>query len=913
MSRAPQPSAPRGAHPPRAPRIARRLLRLALTRDVRDDVTGDVDERFAADVAERGVRAARWRYRHRALALVLGFGAERVRDRARALAQFRFSMIDVRLGLRMLSRYPVLTVVGMVSLALAIALGAAAFAFLTLMLWPRLPLPDGDRVKTVAMVDQAANQEELRVTADFLRWRDRTSTLTDWAAGRRVNRNMVMGNGIIEPVAVQEATPSMFRLTRVEPMIGRVLRDEDAAPDAPPVMVLGERIWRERFDAAPDIVGRALQLADTPTVVVGIMPAAYRFPATDELWVPLKLDANAPPRSGLGMRMWARLAPGATPDVAAAELAALSARSAADWPETHERLQAVLRSPAVSMVNNPEERTILGWLRFAACLLVVLVSGNVALLMFARAATRESEILVRTALGASRARVIAQFVAEALVLNAAAAAAGLWLAGRTMHWGVTTFARVANDDELLPFWITPSLPAGSLAFGVALAALATAMTGILPAMKLTKGVSSRLRETTAGGGGLKFGGVWTVLIVSQIAVTVFTPSLVYFLRRDMHLAETQDIGVPAAEFLTAQLSPGSIANRQDFDAAVQRVIDDLAATPGVTGVTVADKLPLMWNGYYEIQVDEGGAAPPTTDSGDAYPISTAAVEPAFFSTFDAPPLAGRLFTPADYQGPARVIVVNRAFVSRVLGGRSAIGRRIRYRRASNSGQAPPSEKVQPWLEIVGVVRDVGMAKLSGGGAGVYLPLNRQLVNSVMITGRVAGDVPAAANRLRAIAAHADPKMRLADVQPLSRVRANEVRTLGYVSRLFGIVSLAALVLALTGIFAVMSFAVSRRTREIGIRVALGSSRGRVVLAILRRPLIQVSLGILVGTAPLLLWLSQNGAAMPDMDPAQGPSTLAVAAGCAGYVAAMAIVCLSACVVPVRRALNVDPIAALRAE
>jgi ABC-type antimicrobial peptide transport system permease subunit len=167
--------------------------------------------------------------------------------------------------------------------------------------------------------------------------------------------------------------------------------------------------------------------------------------------------------------------------------------------------------------------------------------------------------------------------------------------------------------------------------------------------------------------------------------------------------------------------------------------------------------------------------------------------------------------------------------------------------------------------------------------------------------------------LRAIAANADPRMRLADVQPLSQVRANAVQTLNYVSRLFGVVSLAALVLALTGIFAVMSFAVSRRTREIGIRVALGSTRGRVVVAILRRPLIQVSLGILVGTLPLLLWLSENGAAMPDMDPAPTSSHLALAAGLAGYVVTMILVCLAACVVPIRRALKVDPIAALRAE
>lgn len=881
-------------------RISRFFLRRIIPRDVRDGIIGDLNERLAADSAELGLAAARRRFRRTAASLIGRFLVERVRDRMRSIARIRMSLLDVRLGLRMLVRYPVLTVVGSVSLALAIALGASAFAFITLMLWPRLPLPDGGRIVAVALTDEATNQQESRVTADFLRWRASAKTLTDFAAGRGQARNLTMADGVIEPVSIAEVTASTFRMTRVAPLIGRVLNDDDARAAAPPVLVIGERLWRERFGADPAIVGKSLVVNQTPTAVVGVMPAAYKFPSIYEVWQPLKLDDVVAPRAGIGLRVWARLESGVGEAQSNAELAVLSAQAAADWPATHAHLKAGLYPVATSMIGNPVERAALAWLNYASCLVVLLISGNVALLMFARAATRESEIVVRTALGAGRGRIIGQFVTEALALNAIAAVTGLWLAQRTLAWGVTSFAMVANDGVPLPFWITPSLPALSILYGIGLAVLATAMTGILPALKMTRAVSARLREASAGGGGLNFGGVWTALIVSQIAVTVFAPSMVFAITRAANVDASQQFGVPAAQYLTARLSYGSGMGQARFDAAVRRVREDLAALPGVARVTLAGSLPLMWNQFARIEVDEGGAAPPDPDLGYAYPVSTAAVQADFFAAFEAPALAGRLFGPGDFVSPPRVVVVNRSFVDRVLGGRNAVGRRVRYSWAGIERQRPPGAAPEPWFEIVGVVRDLAMADATKDNeAGVYMPLNISAVNSTMIAARVSGDMTAAANALRAIAARADDTLRIAEVLSLDQRRANGTKTAVYAARLFGIVSLSALVLALSGIYAVMSFAVSRRTREIGIRMALGSSRPRVVMTILRRPLIQTAVGIVMGGALTFLWLN----------------SLTFAAGhrlgTAGYIVVMFGVCLLACVMPARRASKIDPIAALR--
>jgi predicted permease len=898
-----------------APRWATALLRrLAASNDAWADVlVGDLEEAHRARVARRGVVVAALLTSIEAADIALMLLRRRIRfphsplaRRSAAARRWPMSWLDLKLGARMLVRYPVLTLIGSGSLALAIAIGAAAFAFISLILWPRLPLPEGDRIVIVQHHDRAASQPESRVVADFLRWRGGTGTLTDFAAGRGMARNLMMGDGIVEPITVAEVTASMFAMTRVAPILGRGLTAADATASAPPVIVIGERIWRERFAADPGLLGRQVLVNDVPTAVVGVMPAAYRFPSIHEVWQPLKIDETAvKPRAGMGIRIWARLKPRVTPAQANAELAALSAQAAAEWPATHAHLSASVQPPASTLVTDPLERGLLASANLAVGLLVLLVSGNVALLMFARAATRESEIVVRTALGASRRRLIGQFVAEALVLSTIAAIVGLALGQQVMAWVVDTFVLVANDGELLPFWITSTLPPVSILYGIGLALFATAVTGILPALKMTNAVSSRLREATAGGGGPRFGGVWTVLIVTQIAVTVMFPALTLFAKRMSWQVEDQDIGVPLERYLSAKLQAASGMSQARFEAVVRRVREDLAAAPGVAGVTLADKLPLMWNGHYIIEMDPGGEAPTDEIYVNAHRISTAAVEPDFFSTFEAAPLAGRLLSPSDYGNTPQVLVVNQSFVTKVLGGRNAVGRHLRYRYGSRDGQLPE----QRWIEIVGVVRDLGMHvdPNSATTAGVYIPLSLRAVSSVMIAARVTGDMPAATHALRASAARADPTLRISEVQPLSSMTANLLGTINYVVRALTIVSLSALVLALSGIYAVMSFTVSRRTREVGIRIALGSTRSRVVLAILRRPLIQLAAGIVFGA---LLTFAIGG--MLVLETAQGV-TLGFSAGLAGYVLIMLGVCLLACMVPARRALKVDPIAALRAE
>jgi putative ABC transport system permease protein len=676
------------------------------------------------------------------------------------------------------------------------------------------------------------------------------------------------------------------------------------------------------------------------------MPKGFAFPVSQSFWVPLRLDASGyAPREGPTLRVFARLAPGVSLGEAQAELTAVGRRAAIDFHETHEQLRPQIMPYAKSVVN------VTGWrsvgvmsVNLPLLMLLALICGNVALLMFARAATRESEIVVRTALGAGRGRIVMQLFAEALVLGGVAAVVGLVAAGAGLRWVLGVVEAEFLHGARLPFWFLPRLSPMTLAYAALLTIVAAAVAGIGPALKVTRAIGARLKQTTAGSGGLRFGGVWTVVIVAQVAVTVAFPAVAFYVRRDAVQIENVDVGFPTSQYLSARLemdrepASGALTDTTRagfaarFRATYQELERQVAAEPNVRRVAFADRLPLMYHPHRLIAVDPGGAAPLRPEWPAGYRVSSASVAPGYFDALDAPVLAGRGFglsdTPDHIEEPGApdarggVVIVNQSFVRLVLGGRNPIGRRIQYVELEEwDAPRPPSAKPGPWYEIVGVVRDLGMAVGSDGGspntsepdsqgagddpkvAGIYHPVAPGGVYPAHMGVHVSGDPAAFAPRLRAIATAIDPTLRLYDVQPLSDVTASELQFLSFWFRLLLGVAALALVLSLAGIYAVMSFTVSRRTREIGIRIALGADRQRVVTAIFRRPIIQVALGVVAGAGIVAFMTNGVTGAM------SGREIMLVVA----YAAAMMVVCLVACVVPTRRAFRIEPTVALREE
>jgi hypothetical protein len=330
------------------------------------------------------------------------------------------SWLDWKLGARLLLKYPALTIIGGVSLAGAIAIGAIGIEVADELLYKRLPFDEGGRVVRLETQDTAASRVEPRVLHDFAIWRLSLKTVAELGAARLSERNVLTGEGRVESLRVAEITASAFPLTRVPPLLGRPLQPTDEMPGAEPVVVLGYDVWQRQFLHDPAIIGRVVTVGRTARTVVGVMPPRFGFPHNEQVWVPLPVQ-DAPPREGPAVQVFGRLADGASWQDAAAELDVVSARLAADQPATHAQLRTRVRAFAGRTPGDPLRLEDLA-VHAIVLLLLGAVSANVATLIFARTAMRESEMVVRHALGGSRARMIAQLVTEGLVLACAAPA-----------------------------------------------------------------------------------------------------------------------------------------------------------------------------------------------------------------------------------------------------------------------------------------------------------------------------------------------------------------------------------------------------------------------------------------------------------------------------------------------------------
>jgi predicted permease len=462
------------------------------------------------------------------------------------------SGLDWKLGVRLLVKYPALTIVGGLSLAGAIAIGAVGFEVADELLYKRLPFDEGGRIVRLETEDTSASRVEPRVLHDFAIWRRSLKTVVDVGVVRVGERNVPTGDGGVESLRMAEITASAFPLTRVPPLLGRPLQPTDEMPGAVPVVVLGYDVWQRQFAHDPAIVGRVVTVGRTARAVVGVMPPRFGFPRNQQLWVPLPIQ-DAMPREGPAVQVFGRLADGASWQDAAAELDVVSARLAAEQPATHAQLRTRVRAFAG---RTPGEPLRLEDLAVHAIVLLVLgaVCANVATLIFARTAMRESEIVVRHALGASRARVVVQIVTESLVLALAAAVVGLVVAQTTVRYAWARASQIIGDD--LPFWVDLRLEPATIAYALLLALVAAAVIGVLPALKATSASVQRgLQGMTTVGATMKFGGIWSFIVGAQVACTLLcVPAAVGIFTNSPLYDQSRWVAFPTEHYLTFRLS-----------------------------------------------------------------------------------------------------------------------------------------------------------------------------------------------------------------------------------------------------------------------------------------------------------------------------------------------------------------------
>jgi predicted permease len=812
------------------------------------------------------------------------------------------SRLDWKLGVRMLLKHPALTIIGGLSLAAAIAIGAVGIEVAGELLYKRLPFDDGGRVVRLETQDTAASRVEPRVLHDFAIWRRSLKTVTELGAARVSERNVLTGEGRVEALRVAEITASAFPLTGVPPLLGRSLQPTDETQGAEPVVILGYDVWQRQFLRDPAIIGRVVTVGRTARTVVGVMPPHFGFPRDQQAWVPLPVQ-DAPPREGPAVQVFGRLADGATWQDAAAELDVVSAHFAADQPTTHAHLRTRVRAFAGRTPGDPLR--LEDWLIHALVLLVLgAVCANVATLMFARTAMRESEMVVRHALGASRARVIAQIVTESLVLTLAAAVLGLVVAQTTVRYAWARASQIIGDS--LPFWIDLTLEPATIAYALLLALVAAAMIGLLPALRATgASVQRGLQGIASAGGTMKFGGMWSFIIGAQVAFTLlFLPAAVgvssYVLRDQARWTE-----FPAERYLTFRLSmdnealAGEHGVPDDEQIAARRALayeefaGRLREEPGVTHVTQGDRLPTMSPEWVAVEMEQDGAPPARLHGNFEGGFAMAAVGAGYHDAFGGRIVAGRALHAADADAPNGPVVVNEAFM-RVV-GRNPVGARIRtFQRGSE-------RELGPWHEIVGVVTDLWTFPADWGGAAyIYRAASAAELDPVVVAVRVTGDATPLAPRVAAIARQVDSGLHLRDIVTLDDIVEEERMRMGGGSVIFGSVLLVAVVFAAASLYALMAVAVQRRTREIGIRIALGANPRRVLRAVFDRAGRQLGGGIIAGNSLVLFIAWRTGAMTTD---------LLVALAIMSVI--MTAVGVLACAAPARRALRVQPTEALR--
>ena len=809
----------------------------------------------------------------------------------------RFSWLDFKIGLRMLVRYPGLTLVGTVSMAVAIALGSAYFEAVNKFKNPRLPIRDADRVVSIRNWNASEFEPEARSLHDFAIWRGQVKSVDHMGAAIAFVRNLATEDGRVESVRGAEITASAFRLMGTAPLLGRALTEQDERPAEAPVVVIGYTLWETRFANDPAVLGRTVKLGTATATIVGVMPEGFGFPESQSIWTPLRVNGSTiAPRTGPAVSVFGRLAPGATIEKAQAELDVIGARMAASYPETHEHLRPRVIAYGKPILEGGEGGffgRLLTFVNGIFLMLLAVVCTNVATLVFARTATRGWEIAMRNALGASRGRIVTQLFLEALVLASLAAVFGLLVAKVAVRWGLSLLA--GNE---MPFWVNDSLSWKTMLYAALLTLFGAAIVGVLPALRITKlNVQESLRSESATGAALRFGGFWTTVIVVQVAITVaFLPLAAGGVFESNRFAQRAE-GIGAERYITAHVGrdrEDHAADSAAFDARTRASIAELerrlSLQPGVEHVAFADRLPVMDQSPYQIELDSITGAPTT-----GIRTSTLVhVSRGFFAAFGTSVVAGRDFEPPDFE-TGRVLIVNESFTRHVLGGRNPIGQRIRI----VSGDADTVLDIESvvgeeWHEIVGMVKDFGWQPLlPHEQSAMYRPTLPVVGRADQLAVRVS-DPEAFAARLRTVAAAVDPTIRLTNVQGLADVGG---ATLSWtLTGVAWLISFIVLLLSATGIHSLMSFTVARRTREIGIRIALGAGRGRIVTGIFSRAFVQIGVGVLAGSAL---------AALIGLGSMRQVMLLLAADGI------MLVVGLAACAVPLRRALKIDPTEALK--
>jgi len=805
---------------------------------------------------------------------------------------------DVRSGLRLLVKYPTLSLVAVLTLGLGIGLGTTVFCVVNAALFKGLPFPDADRIVAVVTTNPGQRQPQQPLNAhDLALWQSRQTAFEKFGAYGFGPVTLSNDDGRPERFSGGYLSVGAFESIGVQPVIGRGFQQGDDAPGAEPVMIVGHRVWRERFARSPSVIGQSIRANGVFRTVIGVMPEHFGFPIQQEIWMPLIIsatDAALPREEGPFYPVIARLKPGVSVKDARTQAMTIASQLEQEFPKTNKGIGAnVLRYS--ESIFPPEIYALLVTMLAAGLGVMLIACVNVSNLLVARALMRRHEIAVRMALGAGRGRVVRQQLTEVFVLAAFGGVLGILLASGGVRW----FVQMVSVSPP-PFWITFDVDVRVMLFVSGLVGLATFAAGALPAIhatRVTPGVV--LKDDSRGATSAGLGRISSGLVITELAVSCGLLIAAGLMVKS--IVQVKNIPMPFAieHVLTSRVDlpkdhyPDSAASIRFFESLLPK----LRAVPGVESVTLSDGLPAAGNGAVPVQIEGKAYAQPS----DSPVAREGIVTEGYFETFQVKVSSGREFRPGDNASSQPVAVVNQSFAREHFPGVDPVGHQVKKARPGTH---------EPWLTIVGVVPDLLMAGIGNNNAspvGYYIPIAQSdVANGVRIAVRTRGDAAAMTPLVRAAVAQLDGDLALYDVRTMRTVIEQQTVFYTIFGTFFMAFGFCALFLAAAGLYGVMSFAVTQRTREIGVRSALGAQGAQLIALIMRKSVVQLAVGLAVG---LGLAFVASGFLQPVLYHVSPRDAMVFA----GVVATLAATALGASFLPALRVTKIDPVRALASE
>jgi putative ABC transport system permease protein len=799
---------------------------------------------------------------------------------------------DVRFGLRMLRKTPFLSIAAILAFGLGIGLTTTVFSIVNGVFYKGLPFEEGSRIVMLWGTNAVRGMLDAPIRArDIREYAHRMSSLEGLGYFALSPMNMTAKSGQPERFTGAQISINTLDILRIRPVIGRGFRRGEGLAGADPVVMISHGIWHNRFGASPNVLGKTIRINGISRTVIGVMPKKFGFPGFEELWVPLEMDSSEDKVSYLA---FGRLGRGASLQDAKAQAAAAAADLARMHPDTNQGYSATVR-PFIENFLRPQIYAFMYTMLAAGISVLLIACVNVSHLMLARISGRTREFALRMAVGASRSRIFLQLLSEALLLAIAGGAIGFWLSILAVQW----FASVLMELNPPPFWMTFEVDYRVLAFVATATLMSGLIAGIMPARRSGKeNACEALRgeaRASKGLGSIRFSGA---LVICEVAVSCALLMAAGLLTGTLAKLKHQKMPFAVDEVFTARIH---LPRTEYPDSAscvrfYRQLLPRLQSIPGVESAMLADGLPASGYGSVSIQMRGMDYQPeklPTVMAG--------IVTPGFFRGFQTPMLRGREFTEMDQQGSLPVAVVNESFVRAFLPDGNPIGRSLRTVR---------DEAESPWLTIVGTVPDLlmeGLGNKDRRPAGFYIPVAQSdVTNFVSIALRAHDNPMKLMPEVRETVASLNRDLPIYGAMSMRGVIQRQSWFYTVFGTLFLSLGISALFLAMAGLYGVMSFSVVQRTREIGIRAALGAGGTELIRLTVSRGLRRLVMGLALGVALGLVFIRPLQGTLYRMD-GNIPGLVAI------VLTALVSSGLLANLIPARRAARIKPAAALTFE